>query len=51
MEKSKLRRFGNDKLLKCPLGEKKIKISIKTAPFWLKLGIPTLTKSRHFGKC
>jgi hypothetical protein len=49
MEKSKLRHFGNDKLLKCPLGEKKnIKIRIKTASFWLKLGFPTLTKTVPF---
>jgi hypothetical protein len=35
-KKSKLRRFDDDKLLKCPLGGKKktlIKIRIKTAPF------------------
>jgi hypothetical protein len=50
MEKSKLCRFGNDKLLKYPLGEKNIyiKIMIKTEPFWLKLGFFTLTKTALF---
>jgi hypothetical protein len=35
MKKLKLRRFGDDKLLKCPHGEKNIniKIMIKTTPF------------------